>query len=229
MVGPQSMYGFWGSTKWSVAAIALCVVAAVATLALCSLMFDQLEDEAQIQLGAAVGCLTLTGAIIWAVQRTSTPVSTYLGFIRTSARYFALAVGVEVVLTIVQWLVSFLCGGSIDLQREELRNALQAGALPIFLLTSVLLAPLAEETLFRGFLLPSWSKSRLGPIGGVVAISALFALPYIFFDVCGVGTIALASLFWGWLRLRSGSLLPSLLARCLGNAYAMSVAAWGLT
>lgn len=231
MVGQRSTYGFWGSTAWAVTATALCIVAALATLTLSGLMFDQLKDEAQVQLGVAVGCLALIGVIVWAVRRTSTPVSTYLGFARTSAPYFALAVGAEVILTVIEWLISFFCEGTanINLQREDLRNALQAGVLPLFLLTSVLLAPLAEEILFRGFLLPSWSKSRLGPIGAVVAISALFGALHFFYDVCGMGTIALAGLVWGWLRLRSGSLLPSLLAHCLGNAHAVIVAAWGLT
>jgi membrane protease YdiL (CAAX protease family) len=193
-------------------------------------MFGELTEELQQQLVAAFGCLTIIGVIVWAVRRSSTPASTYLGFARTSAPYFALAVGAEVILTVVEWLLSFFCEGTanIDSQREDLRNALQAGVLPLFLLTTVLLAPLAEEIVFRGFLLPSWSQSRLGPIGAVAGTSALFGALHVQYDVCGMGTIALAGLVWGWLRLRSGSLLPALLAHCLGNTQAVIIAAWAL-
>lgn len=87
-------------------------------------------------------------------------------------------------------------------------------ALACFLLTAVVVAPLFEETLFRGVLLPGLA-GWLGPRGAVLLSAALFAAAHLslvewlplFVLGCGLG----------WLRLRSGRLAPSVLMHGLWN------------
>lgn len=87
-------------------------------------------------------------------------------------------------------------------------------------LISVLLAPLFEEGIFRGALLSALAPA-LGPLGAGVASTALFTALHV---------PEQAGYFWGllpiaalgglaaWLRLRSGSLWPGIVAHVCFNA-----------
>ncbi len=87
-------------------------------------------------------------------------------------------------------------------------------------LISVLLAPLFEEGIFRGALLGALAPA-LGPLGAGVASTALFTVLHV---------PEQAGYFWGllpiaalgglaaWLRLRSGSLWPGIVAHMCFNA-----------
>ena len=132
-----------------------------------------------------------------------------------------MAIAAEAVLLFVHGLVlSQLCDGSSNFQTQgnEIRAAMNSPLAALFLFNTIILAPVTEEVLFRGFLLPSWSRSWLGPIGAVAATSAIFAAMHIQYDLCGMLAVGLAGCVYGWLRLRSGSLLPPILAHCMGNA-----------
>lgn len=68
-------------------------------------------------------------------------------------------------------------------------------ALGLLALTAVVLAPLFEETIFRGALLPVLAV-RFGPLAGVLLSGLLFAMAHI-----SVGELApspCSGLGWGW-------------------------------
>jgi membrane protease YdiL (CAAX protease family) len=82
-------------------------------------------------------------------------------------------------------------------------------------------APLAEELVFRGYLhaaLRSW----LGPWSAIVTGALLFGLLH---GLTYALPIAVLGLWFGWLRERTGSLLPSMLGHALHNGTAVVVAA----
>jgi membrane protease YdiL (CAAX protease family) len=87
-------------------------------------------------------------------------------------------------------------------------------ALACFALTAIVLAPLFEETLFRGVLLPVLGR-QLGALTAVLLSAALFAAAHLSLSellplfVLGCGL--------GWLRLRSGRLSASVLMHALWN------------
>ena len=114
------------------------------------------------------------------------------------------------------WLIERLwpqAGGSNPLLDLVLTNP-DPRALACFAFTATLLAPLFEETLFRGVLLPSLAR-RLGPLPAVLASAAVFALAHLSLTelvpllVLGVGL--------GWLRWRTGRLAASVLMHSLWN------------
>jgi len=114
------------------------------------------------------------------------------------------------------WLIEHLwpqAGGSNPLLDLVLTNP-DPRALACFALTATVLAPLFEETLFRGVLLPVLAR-RLGPLPAVLASAAVFALAHLSLTelvpllVLGVGL--------GWLRWRSGRLAASVLMHSLWN------------
>lgn len=119
-------------------------------------------------------------------------------------------------------LLSLVLAGNLIAPWWPFRDAPQQGLLDLlararglelgaFFLTAVVLAPLFEEILFRGTLLP-WLQqrftSRLGPrigTGVALALSAvLFGLTHL--EPGGLPTLILLGACLGWAYLRSGSL-----------------------
>jgi len=120
-------------------------------------------------------------------------------------------------VALASWLLSLVWsepGGSNPL----LELVFHSGDLVALLclgLTATVLAPLFEETLFRGVLLPVLGQ-RLGAVGAVLASAALFALAHLSLGelvplfVLGVGL--------GLLRWRTGRLAPGVFMHGFWNA-----------
>ncbi len=116
------------------------------------------------------------------------------------------------------WLISRVVGdpGGSNPLLELVLTARDPLALLCFALTAMVLAPLFEESLFRGVLLPVLGRRWGGGLG--VLVSALvFGLAHLSLGellpltVLGVGL--------GWLRLRSGRLGPCVLMHSLWNGF----------
>jgi membrane protease YdiL (CAAX protease family) len=89
--------------------------------------------------------------------------------------------------------------------------------------TVVILAPLAEEIAFRGYLQPALTP-RFGSNGALLATAAAFGLMH---GLAYALPVALLGGLFGWLLVRRGSLLPSILAHMLHNAITVIVTvAW---
>jgi membrane protease YdiL (CAAX protease family) len=81
--------------------------------------------------------------------------------------------------------------------------------------------PIAEEFLFRGYLLPRL-VFRWGEIPGLAATSLIFALLHLR-DGPFVLLMFLCGWVFGWARLRSGSVAPSMVLHMLYNAVGVTV------
>jgi len=120
-------------------------------------------------------------------------------------------------VALASWLLSLVWsepGGSNPLL-ELVFHSGDRVALLCLGLTATVLAPLFEETLFRGVLLPVLGQ-RLGALGAVLASAALFALAHLSLGelvplfVLGVGL--------GLLRWRTGRLAPGVFMHGFWNA-----------
>ena len=120
-------------------------------------------------------------------------------------------------VALASWLLSLVWtepGGSNPLLELVFRSGDRVALLCLGL-TATVLAPLFEETLFRGVLLPVLAQ-RLGALGAVLASAALFALAHLSLGelvplfVLGVGL--------GLLRWRTGRLAPGVFMHGLWNA-----------
>jgi uncharacterized protein len=91
-------------------------------------------------------------------------------------------------------------------------------ALGIFFFTAAVAAPVFEETLFRGFLLPS--LTRYVPVWGAIGISSLvFALAHL--SLSEVLPLATLGMVLGFVYTRSRGLLSSMLLHSLWNSVTM--------
>jgi membrane protease YdiL (CAAX protease family) len=97
------------------------------------------------------------------------------------------------------------------------------GQLGISLLLLAVLAPLVEELVFRG-LLYGWLAGRWGKTTGWIVSSLAFAAAHT--EPAHIILVFPLGLLFGWLRQRTDSLLPSLVAHIANNALALVAAAY---
>jgi membrane protease YdiL (CAAX protease family) len=88
---------------------------------------------------------------------------------------------------------------------------------PIWFIAGAIVAPVAEELIFRGFLYRGLAASRLGIIGAIVLTSLLWSGSHFDRTWLGSAEIAVAGLALGWLRWRSESTIPGIAVHSLHN------------
>jgi len=104
-------------------------------------------------------------------------------------------------------------------------SARASNSLPLFFLAVVIVAPVAEEVAFRGFLFRGLSESWLGVSGALVATSAAWAAMHIQYDAFTLAQIFCIGLLLGWMRWASGSTLLTIMLHVVANLVACIQAA----
>lgn len=96
----------------------------------------------------------------------------------------------------------------------------------LMITAAVVLAPLAEEVVFRGILLPGLSR-HMRTQNALLISAALFGLFHV--PSHGIGAImpGLLGLVFGWARLRTGSLAAPILLHAANNLL-VTLLAWGV-
>jgi uncharacterized protein len=78
-------------------------------------------------------------------------------------------------------------------------------------------APIAEELLFRGLLFGVLRESWLGFAGTLMTTAALWSALHMQYSLYGLIAIFFIGLYLGWLRERTGSLVPPIICHALYN------------
>ena len=114
------------------------------------------------------------------------------------------------------WMITRLIGdqGGSNPLLEIVLNSQDPVALLLLSLTAVVLAPLFEETIFRGVLLPVLGRS-LGRTGAVVVSALVFAVAHL--SIGELAPLLVLGLGLGLLRLSTGRLLPCVVMHALWN------------
>jgi len=115
----------------------------------------------------------------------------------------------------------------LGLEPQGVKQAMKIAQDPAALLVGLALlaglAPLVEELVFRG-LLYGWLAGRWGPGIAFIGSSLAFAAAHV--ELTHVILVLPLGLVFGWLRWRSGSLWPSLVAHMANNGLAVVAAAY---
>jgi hypothetical protein len=93
-------------------------------------------------------------------------------------------------------------------------------------LVASVLAPIAEEIAFRGYVL-SALRTHLSPGAAIFGSSVLFASIHL--DPVRFPAVLFLGVFLGWLAWRSGSIWPAVAAHGVNNALGSALAAGGAT
>lgn len=174
--------------------------------------------------------------IIVAVRLTRWPLAEYLAWIRPRAKHVAFGIAVVLGWSLAQHGLAYLLTGSAQFSVEEYRAALAAGTTSwnyvMHWWPAIILAPIVEETMDRGFLWRGVASSRLGTVGALLVTSFVFAAGhynYYFADgqiyLGTLGFYVIAGLIFGWIRWFSGSTIVTMIAHSFDNAWTLGLAA----
>lgn len=141
-----------------------------------------------------------------------------LGFRRTGWR--------PIVLGSLGALVVSVAVTRIGIEPEGMKQAMEIARTPALFMASLAvmagLAPLVEELVFRG-LLYGWVAGRWGTIAAWIVSSLAFAAAH--FELAHIILVLPLGLWFGWLRRRTDSIWPSLVAHMANNGLAVVAAA----
>lgn len=108
---------------------------------------------------------------------------------------------------------------------EHLRRMLQLevpGMVFLMGLIAVVLAPLAEEFVFRGVLFASFQKTRLGVIGSTILLSAGWSVMHWGYSSQNLVALFCLGLLFGYIVWRTGSLWPAIVGHMANNLVAVA-------
>jgi uncharacterized protein len=174
-----------------------------------------------VLVAEAYALLPLAAAIVFSGIRAT---ASAVRFTYTGNRYLVMAVALWAGTLLVLFCLyagAGAVGGSpwhpvIEFVHDASDMSRLATATPLdwalIVVRAAVLAGLAEELLFRGLLF-GWLRQRLSFAATLLLTSVLFALMH-YFPILAPG-VFLYSLVAGWLRERSGSVLPSFVMHIL--------------
>lgn len=154
-------------------------------------------------------------------QRRGGNASGYLGLVMPSRSEIVFGAVLTVAMIIVFDLMSWLLGKNIvtPFQTDIYRTAGEAGPLAMIMLwlAIIVVTPIGEEIMFRGFAFRGWLRSP-GDAWAVIAITAgLWALIHLQYDWYVTGQIFAFGLMLGWLRWATGSTILTILLHAMIN------------
>ena len=143
----------------------------------------------------------------------------YLGLIWPRRGEVAFGVAAVVALVIFGDGLSWLIGRSIitPFQSDIYRTASDTGWLPFLWLAVVVITPIGEETLFRGFLFRGWLRAPREAWPVIVITALLWAIIHVQYDWYVIGQVFASGLLLGWLRWATGSTILTILLHGLIN------------
>ena len=175
MQAAEQPWGFWATWAWTALAVGLAVLASllVADWSTVRLFPAHPGRFVRDDIALTVGMLIAVAVLAFAARRAGWSAATYFGLTRPNPRHLVIGVAAVAVAQAAFFSLLFLSAKGIPTPAESRLNP-TAGLLAVLLplLTAILVGPVGEEVIFRGFLYRGLAASRLS-IGGAIAITAL--------------------------------------------------------
>ena len=156
-------------------------------------------------------------------RQTGAGAADYLGLIRPRRADVVMGIVAIVAFILVGNAVSWLLGQNIvtGFQHDIYRSAGAAGMLPLLWLVVVVVTPVNEELLFRGFLFRGWHRTPRDAWIVIIVTALLWAVIHVQYDLYVIGQVFVCGLILGWFRWATGSTLLTILMHALVNAEGM--------
>jgi membrane protease YdiL (CAAX protease family) len=227
-------WGFWATIGFSlVVVLVMTTVQTVAVIGFMAVRGHLYPQRSWAQLAQDAGtsglllslsvwaclpfCLGLT--LLFARLRPGWTAGEYLALKPVSLRTMLGWLGLTLVFLAASEGLSHLLGRpASEFMIQTYRNAYSR---PLLWATFLVAAPLWEEALFRGLMIPGIRHSRLGAVGAVLITSMGWSLLHMQYDVFDIVQIFLGGILLGVARLNTKSLYPTLAMHSLWNLLAM--------
>ena len=157
--------------------------------------------------------------LVLMARQTGASAADYLGL--TLPRKSDVVVGIIAVVIFIAVVngISFLLGHNIvsQFQLDIYRTARTAGYLPWLWLTVVVVAPIGEETLFRGFLFRGWHRAPRDAWPVIILTALLWGFIHLQYELYYILQVFAYGLMLGWFRWVTGSTILTMLLHGLVN------------
>jgi membrane protease YdiL (CAAX protease family) len=184
---------------------------------------DLLVDGLLVTLSVYIATAVQTALLALMARPTGTSAANYLGL--TLPRKRDVIIGIVIVTIVGAALdgASKLLGFNpvSQFQFDIYRSARAEGWLPWLWLAIVVVGPIGEETLFRGFLFHGWHQSPGDAWVAIIVTALLWALSHAQYNLYLIGQVFLLGLLLGWFRFKSGSTILTILLHGVLNLEAM--------
>ena len=152
-------------------------------------------------------------------QKPGGSAADYLGLKMPSRGELMFGAAVTVALIVVGNALSWLLGRFIvtSFQLDIYSTAAAAGWLPLLWLAVVVVTPIGEESLFRGFLFRGWLRAPRDTWPVILLTAFLWAIVHVQYDVYVITQVFCFGVLLGWLRWATGSTILTMVLHALIN------------
>ena len=227
-------WGFWVTLGFS--AIVFAFFFALPFLIMIAVLFLVRASHRELDLGVYARSLSSNGffiaiteivsgllcaplTLLFARLRKNILVKDYIGFRKPSKREWAQWLLILAAFLFLSDMVSLLLGKPIvpPFMVDAYKTAF---FLPALLFAIIVVAPIFEEILWRGFLFQGVRYSRLGPMGAIGITSFFWAIIHLQYDIYGIATVFVMGLLLGSVRLKTDSIYLVMVMHSLGSLVA---------
>jgi len=175
-------------------------------------------DNAVAYLGVISACASLVGCgmIIFSVLISNNNIQEYLNFHIPQLKFI---IKYSAFFLLILFSIDFLSNRFSELFDDSFAITVYESADSLFMLFLgfVLLGPLFEELLFRGFLFKGLENS-IGGFSAIILSSILFSIPHLQYSIVVVLCIVFPmALFLGYVRLKTQSLFLPIIFHWINN------------
>ena len=180
-------------------------------------------DGVSVTLIMLVATPVQLALLVLMARQTGAGAADYLGLIRPRRADVVMGIVAVVAFILVGNAVSWLLGQNIvtGFQRDIYRSAGAAGMLPLLWLAVVVVTPVSEELLFRGFLFRGWHRTPRDAWIVIIVTAAALGHHARAIRLYVIGQVFVCGLMLGWFRWATGSTLLTILMHALVNIEGM--------
>jgi membrane protease YdiL (CAAX protease family) len=156
-------------------------------------------------------------------QRSGMRASAYLGWRLPRRADVIIGIAAVIGFVVLADAISWLAGRSLvtAFQSDIYTTAAAQGWLVPLWVAIVVLTPVGEESLFRGFLFRGWFREPKDAWSAIALSALVFALMHVQYDWFVIAQVFGFGLLLGWMRWASGSTLLTILLHALINCEGM--------
>ncbi len=208
-------WGIGATLAWTLTAFLISAMLAALAFALWSA--GSLRGAVNAYDGVVLAFWTFTtvpaqiAVLSFAAQLRRWPAALYLGLVVPRRAEVIVAVIAVLALNFTFDAMLWVSGRDIvpPFQVEIWRSAVEAGWLAVLFVAIVLVAPIGEEIVFRGFLFRGLALPGF-ELYAIAGIALAWALLHIQYDWLGMAQIFVAGLALGWFRWATGSTIVTI-------------------
>jgi uncharacterized protein len=184
---------------------------------------DLMVDGLLVTLSVYIATAVQTALLALMARPTGSDPAKYLGLTLPRTRDLILSALIVTIVGAALDGASRLFGLNpvTQFQFDIYRSARAEGWLPWLWLAIVVVGPIGEETLFRGFLFRGWHRSRGDAWVAIIVTALLWALSHAQYNLYLISQVFVFGLLLGWFRFKSGSTILTILLHGLLNLEAM--------